>query len=188
MRDTQKLIGLVKLIKDEDLRDWTKCWLDERTPAYFWEVPASSTGKYHPSYTLGPGGLVRHTIVAVKIASELMEYLEPYMSWPRIKKDEVISALTIHDTRKHGYPEKSHYSNASHGKDLCDIIWSEYEEDTHQFNIGELVASHMGQWNTSYTSSRTVAPKPVSKEQHFVHLCDYLASRKYLEVDFSELP
>ena len=30
-------------------------------PAYFFTVPASSSGKYHPSYALGDGGLVRHT-------------------------------------------------------------------------------------------------------------------------------
>lgn len=186
--DTQKFLNLTKLIHDEHLREWTRYWLDERTPDYFWDVPASSTGKYHPEYTLGRGGLVRHCIVAVKIANELMTYLEPYKSWPRSTKDSIISALILHDTRKHGYPEKSRYSNASHGKDLCDIIWSEYDEDTHPFEVGELVASHMGQWNTSYTSNKTVAPRPVSKEQQFVHLCDYLASRKYLNVDFHELP
>ena len=34
-------------------------------PDYFFEIPASSTGKYHPSYALGTGGLVRHTKAAV---------------------------------------------------------------------------------------------------------------------------
>ena len=37
-------------------------------PDYFFEVPASSTGKYHPSFALGSGGLVRHTKVAVRFA------------------------------------------------------------------------------------------------------------------------
>ena len=41
-------------------------------PDYFFEVPASSTGKYHPSFSLGDGGLVRHTKVAVRIAVELL--------------------------------------------------------------------------------------------------------------------
>lgn len=33
-------------------------------PNYFFEIPASSTGKYHPDYALGKGGLVRHTKAA----------------------------------------------------------------------------------------------------------------------------
>ena len=40
-------------------------------PEYFFEVAASSTGKYHPVYALGVGGLVRHTIAAVEIANEM---------------------------------------------------------------------------------------------------------------------
>ena len=44
--------------------------LVELLPDYFFEIPASSTGKYHPSYALGDGGLVRHVKVAVRIAHE----------------------------------------------------------------------------------------------------------------------
>ncbi len=44
----------------------------EKLPDYFFEVEASSTGKYHPSYALGMGGLLRHTKAAVRIAYELL--------------------------------------------------------------------------------------------------------------------
>ena len=44
--------------------------LIELLPDYFFEVPASSTGKYHPSFALNNGGLVRHTKVAVRLAYE----------------------------------------------------------------------------------------------------------------------
>ena len=42
-------------------------------PDYFFVVPASSTGKYHPEYSLGEGGLVRHTKSAVLIAKTLLD-------------------------------------------------------------------------------------------------------------------
>ena len=45
-------------------------WCLNILPDYFYEVAASSTGKYHPSYTLSEG-LVRHTIAVVRIANEL---------------------------------------------------------------------------------------------------------------------
>ena len=46
--------------------------LIELLPDYFFEVPASSTGKYHPKFASGDGGLVRHTKAAVRIAYELL--------------------------------------------------------------------------------------------------------------------
>ena len=46
--------------------------LVEALPDYFFHEAASSTGKYHPSYALGDGGLLRHTKAAVRFASELL--------------------------------------------------------------------------------------------------------------------
>ena len=37
----------------------------------FYEVGASSTGKYHPPYAQGPGGLYRHTRAAVLFAKTI---------------------------------------------------------------------------------------------------------------------
>ena len=51
----------------EDLK-----YLVSNLPDYFFEIEASSTGKYHPKFASGGHGLVRHTKVAVRIAYELM--------------------------------------------------------------------------------------------------------------------
>jgi len=45
---------------DSKAKEFTKQCL-EKLPEYFFEVPASTTGKYHPEFSLGEGGLVRHT-------------------------------------------------------------------------------------------------------------------------------
>lgn len=44
----------------------------------------------------------------------------------------------------------------------------------------------VGQWNT-VRYSKVVLPTPKTKYQKFVHLCDYLASRKFLEVNFNKI-
>ena len=49
--------------------------------------------------------------------------------------------------------------------------------------ISSLIASHMGPWNTNPYSD-IILPKPKNKYQKFVHMCDYLASRRYLDVKF----
>ena len=61
----------IELIKDEELKKFAKYCMD-KVPEYFFHVAASSTGKYHPAYTLGEGGLVRHVKAAVKIADCLL--------------------------------------------------------------------------------------------------------------------
>lgn len=183
-----QLARCINLIQTPEIKSWTEYWLEENTPEYFYNVPASSTGKYHPQYALGPGGLLRHTVAAVRIAKDLSINLEPYRSYPREKKDCILSALILHDTRKHGYPTKSRYSNASHGQDLAQAIRKEKPEKNFPYFIADLVSTHMGRWNTSYNSNKAVAPKPETEAQHFVHLADYLASRKYLPFDFKHIP
>ena len=52
--------------------------------------------------------------------------------------------------------------------------------------IAHSIESHMGQWNVSNKSKDEgiVLPKPEGKYQEIVHLADYLASRKPLEMEF----
>ena len=49
--------------------------------------------------------------------------------------------------------------------------------------IRDNVASHMGKWNTNDYSD-VILPLPLTLTQKLVHMCDYLASRKYLNIKF----
>ena len=56
----------LSLIKDNSIRKFVEDFLNQ-VPEYFFNVAASSTGKYHPDYALGEGGLIRHTKAATRI-------------------------------------------------------------------------------------------------------------------------
>jgi 23S rRNA maturation-related 3'-5' exoribonuclease YhaM len=153
-------------------------------PKYFEEVPASSTGKYHPAYALGKGGLYRHVQAALKIAVELF----PIYEFPPLSKDIILAALMLHDCWKQGdldtYPDSKltkvhtvHEHPMIAGKK---IRASSLPETISQM-IALAVESHMGQWRTNQYSA-VVLPAPETEIQKFVHLCDYLASRRSLEV------
>lgn len=152
----------------------------ERVYDYFYKVAASSTGKYHPTYALGEGGLLRHTIAATKIACDIVN-LEMF-DLTDDEKDYIICALLLHDTCKHGIPE-TRYTVHDHPLQAAELV-NTFCSREFANNVAPLIASHMGQWNTSNRSS-VVLPKPETKMQKIVHLCDYLASRKYLEVIFN---
>ncbi len=65
-------------------------------PEYFWTVPSSITGKYHPIDSLGEGGLVRHTIKVINMGLKLAS------ANPKMNYDEVIIACAFHDITKYG--------------------------------------------------------------------------------------
>ena len=155
-------------------------------PDYFFEVPASSTGKYHPSFSLGNGGLVRHTKVAVRIAVELLNNNSIFTNFTSDEKDLIIMSILVHDGLKSGL-EKSEYTKFEHP-----ILVSNYiKENKDKLSLNEeelnlltsMIESHMGEWNTN-AYSNVVLPKPTTKYQKFVHMCDFLSSRKFLDVKF----
>ena len=51
--------------------------------------------------------------------------------------------------------------------------------------VCDAIKTHMGPWTTDYDGVE-VLEKPKTKYQNFVHMCDFLASRKFLEVPFDE--
>ena len=71
-------------------------------PDYFYEIPASSTGKYHPDFSLGEGGLVRHVKVAVRLAKELLDNPCIGDKYTNNEKDIMIFTLILHDGLKSG--------------------------------------------------------------------------------------
>lgn len=174
-------------IKSEKIREFVADEL-ERLPDYFFEVAASSTGKYHPSYALGEGGLVRHTKAAVAIAKDLLG-LEMYGRYSAEDKDIILAALILHDGMKHG-TAGGKYTVATHPIEMADFIQTDCAKRLGEEICDKLyssIAAHMGQWNTDYKTNKEILPKPQTAMQKFVHQCDYLASRKYLEVNFEAI-
>ena len=157
-------------------------------PDYFFSVPASSTGKYHPSFAAGDKGLLKHTKVAVRIAKEFFTDESITGAYSNNEKDLMILALIMHDGLKSGF-EKSEYTKFEHPLLVCDLI----KENKDKLDLNEkeieflchVISSHMGPWNTN-NYSNAVLPKPSSTHQRFVHMCDFLASRKFLDVKFED--
>ncbi len=155
-------------------------------PDYFFKVAASSTGKYHPSFSLGDGGLVRHTKAAIRIAKELLDNNSIGHKFTSDEKDLLIISIIIHDGLKHGVTEEK-YTRFDHPIIVCDYIKENKDKtsltDEELEFITRVVSSHMGEWNTNPYSD-VVLPLPNDKYQRFVHMCDFLSSRKFLDIKF----
>lgn len=156
-------------------------------PDYFFLVPASSGGKYHPSFAAGDGGLVRHTKAAVRIAHELLEN-HSVNNYSDDEKDLIILSLLLHDGIKCGNP-KEKYTRVDHPL-LASRFVKDNENKTKLTNdeikyICVSIESHMGEWNKDYEGNE-ILPIPKSKNSRFVHMCDFLSSKKFINIEFDK--
>ena len=164
--------------------------LIQTIPEYFFHIPSSSSGRYHPAYALGEGGLMRHTLALVRILNHSFEIDCIGGCFTPMERDIMRIAGMMHDTWKSGsqadYMKNNHTkfehpllaANAVRKWKGCGIVSDDVIE-----LIATTIESHMGQWNTSKYSDVTL-PLPTDKYQKMVHWADYLASRKDIEVHF----
>ena len=175
----------ISYIKNKDKQTDIK-YLINLLPDYFFKIAASSTGKYHPKFASTEHGLVKHTKVAVRIAYDLFEVNEMFSD---DEKDLIIMALIMHDGLKKGYEEEQ-YTRFDHPLLSSELIMKHAKDlkmDTDSVRLlCRMIESHMGKWNTN-KYSKVVLPVPKDKYERFVHMCDYLASRNYLNVKFNKL-
>lgn len=160
----------------------------ELLPDYFFLISASSTGKYHPSFAQGDGGLVRHTKVAVRMCFELVNNDSVGHSFTSDEKDLMIISLIMHDGCKSGIV-KEKYTKVDHPLIVSGLIRDNKDKigltDGEVNFICSVIESHMGQWNTDYNGN-PVLPVPTNKYQRMVHMCDFLASKKFIDVKFND--
>lgn len=105
----------------------------------------------------------------------------------------------MHDACKSGYPEQGRYTKHEHPllvEDLIRDTLESYESEAELDNDGarydmihsyivtvsSLISSHMGEWNKNRYSAVEL-PTPQTFDQFLVHMFDYLASRRYINVD-----
>ena len=91
----------ISYLKNDDFKSDLE-YLIDKLPDYFFEIPASSTGKYHPEYATGDGGLVRHTKVVARLAHELLENPSIGGKYTKDERDLMIIACILHDGFKSG--------------------------------------------------------------------------------------
>ena len=167
----------IELIQSEDYRMFVKWYLDNKCPSYFWEIGASSSGKFHPQFSQGVGGLVRHTKAVVMFAEELLR-MSSYMYMSDEHKDFVIMACILHDTCKYGIVEYDKEDYKDHAKNACAWVnraWTEYFDTAPSEFFLSAIRCHMGQWSER-------EDRPFTNIDRCVHMADFLVSRNFIDI------
>lgn len=177
----------INYIKDSRVKE-SLVYMIEKLPDYFFTIPAASTGKYHPEYAQGDGGLLRHSKAAMRIGYELLSNPAIGDKYTDLEKDLMLMGLLLHDGLKLGQPQEK-YTRFDHPILMANFIESEasnlkISKEEVKF-VADVIKTHMGVWTTDYNGNE-VLEKPKTKYQNFVHMCDYLASRKCILLPFDD--
>ena len=171
----------LNFIKHSGLRRFAELLL-ENADEYFFTVPASSSGKYHPDFARKVGGLVLHTKAVVDIAHMIVEE-QSLWGLDDLQKDILFVSAIAHDIKKQGNGAGKHTIKEH---PMCAAtyvmdVFTAYSEELQNNGvsqaiaqkIGEIIVSHMGKW-----AVKDGMPAPTTKGQLLLCTADYMASRK----------
>lgn len=207
MKTSEHFKNELAYIQNNTLREIVAATLDE-SPECIVTIPASSSGRYHPTYSLGEGGLMRHIKGAVGIAHCMIEteIFDKIVTGKddgskllaerrNMYADAAYAALILHDCCKPDDTEK-HSTRFDHPVLAANLFKETARKYINQDNMQYMknvvpmvygaIASHMGQWNTAPYARGVILPKPKTGIEVFVHMCDYLGSRKFLTFEFDK--
>lgn len=172
----------LSFIFNDRVREFTKLCLATAPDYIFTDCPASSTGKHHPLNELSHDGNLIHTKKVARMCYSISRALDI-----ENKRDLVVSAAIIHDLVKKGWSDDGErWVRKDHpqlGAELVDKVQRETQllELNEYETIRGCVFYHYGPW-----SLKEIA-KPMADytlEELCVYLGDYIASKKFLDVQY----
>jgi hypothetical protein len=170
MRDEEVLRRFpeVTLIEDDEIREATTSALGRGVPDYFWEVPATGSGRYHNPFSRRKHGLWIH-VKQVFAAYERM--VRSYIEQGLITEGEADmgrAAVLLHDMLKYGHKYQDGDGTVSNHDKLAGH-WLDHNSDV-PYNAVRAVKTHNGPWYDG--------PKPEEPLEQLVHMADMMASTK----------
>lgn len=180
-REAAKKVFAAELasIKKDAFRDKILNVFEHETPHYFFNAPASSSGKHHPMVSNGQYGLIRHTKLVCAVAKELFSAFEEELTdWD---KDCIIAACLLHDLQKYGLEADKNGIGGPPGitQEHGDKLYMRTAKYDLPYAVRRGIQTHMGRWSS-------ITAKTLWHEENMadiviliVHLADYIASRKF---------
>lgn len=156
----------VDAIYDEQIRQATVDYFLNCCPSYFWEKPASATGKYHPPDESEKYGTWLHSKRVFATYSNLSESFTELQLITEHERNCGKAAALIHDTFNYGWPSENRDMTTSE-HDVIAAAVANYVADM-PAEVVHLVHSHMGSWGQG--------KNPRSENELLFHLSDMSAA------------
>lgn len=173
----ERFNSYIDTIKTEKIKKFTINILDKCLDVHA-EKAASSSGKYHPICDLGPGGLVRHSIMTAAIADIMCNAFNDGTPEMQLQRDIIYSAALIHDMHKYE-ADRGHTLNDHAVRMAKDIRNMNVDHDIDIEKIAQAVESHMSRFGGD-------APRPRTMGQYIVSFADLVSANKQLPLTMNE--
>jgi len=180
----------LSLINNDLVKKLTIDILDTKVPDYINTLPSSSSKKYHPVDENGNVvTIATHTKSAVRILYVLLDHPMISGKMSDFEKDICISATILHDCVKYGIPPNTADHTVHEHPILVSLLYP-YDDTNSEYylifeKIVEVASTHHGPWQRSVVSD-LVLPPIETDSQWYVHLADYLSSRRWITIDTSD--
>lgn len=161
-------------------------------PEHFWKASASTTGKYHPTFSVGPGGLLNHTVLNMYWCWRWANF---FGSKPGVLATAV-AAAALHDTYKGGYVDDWNTTVPDHpfiaANEIRKFAQLNAENEgirDRWYEVADAIWTHMGIFSADPRRPVNREFMPVtldnmSEAGRIVALADYAAAQKV----YDELP
>lgn len=167
MRDEEvkRRLPEVLLIEDDELRDETISAIGRGVPEYFWDVPATASGKYHNPYARDRHGLWIHVKMVFTAFERKAESYVRRGVLTEYEVDCVRSAILLHDMLKYGHK----YEEGDGTADNHDLLAGQWirRNTSLPAEVVRGVECHNGPWYSGPTPE--YGAEPVAD---IVHMCD----------------
>lgn len=183
--DVEKRLDFFKeeldLIYDGRVKEFAKLCLATAPNYIFTDCPASSTGKHHPMNELSYDGTLIHTKKVARMVYSLSRALDI-----EERRDLLVAAAIIHDLVKRGWEEDHPWTKPDHPQLAAELV-DRVQRDTELLTTDEYstirscVFYHYGPFTIAQHKKPMV---DFSLSELAVYLADYVASKKFLDVQY----
>lgn len=179
---------LLDKFETEEMRLYCEDMISQ-IPDYIFEIPSSTSGKYHNKTQCMPHGQIYHIIMFAEIMNyrlSLKGNKEKFKS--PTQRDAMRCAPIFHDAIKCGLNGSSY---SVHEHPMLAGQWVRETKVEHDIDdkvkeaIARMCERHSGEWTTS-KKSKVVLPEPENAMELFIHECDYLSSRSNIDMQIPE--
>jgi len=171
-------------INNEELRRVVKDIIAKKCDDKNAEGPASSSGKYHPQFSLGKSGLIRHTKVVCLFTERILSMMPQYddkEAW-----DIPYAAAILHDLKK--FVKDQEHTQSEHpllmGNEIREFgVFFGGELKVKLDLIADIVDSHMSRWNTDKTGKK-LGETPTKFEHYIIAIADMISATRNIKIEF----
>ena len=187
MTNEQKIAVFQPLIDKFETKEMKLYCTDmiRQIPDYIFEMPSSTSGKYHNKTQCLPHGQVYHIIMFAEILNYLLALKCNQEKFKSPQQRDAMRCVPIfHDALKCG-TDGGMYTVHEHP--MLAGAWVRKTKVEHDIDdkVKEAIACmcerHSGEWTTS-KRSKIILPEPSNEMERMIHMCDILSSRNNIDM------